>query len=453
MKQDLLYQLRQGQPLSTRQQTALIVKLSLPAIMAQLSHIIMQYIDASMVGVLGADRSAAIGLIASTTWLFNGLCTAAATGFTVQVAQRIGAGEERRARDLMRLGLWVIAGIGLLFGGIGCAIAQRLPLWLGGQGEMVTDAFWYFLIYALSLPIAQLAHTAGGMLQASGNMRLPSLLHVLMCGLDIGFNYLFIFVWDMGVAGAALGTAAAQLVIALPMFYFLLARSPMLHLRRGEPLKITKEDIDQGWRIAWPVALQQAVTNGAQIVSTSIVAPLGNIAIAANSFAITAESLAYMPAFGIASAATTLIGQSVGARRLDMTRRLGRLTVLLGTGLMALVGVVLYAAAPLMMGLLSPDPQVVALGVQVLRIEAFAEPLYGASIVATGVFRGAGDTAVPSLFNFISMWAVRLPLAALLAPQIGLRGVWLAMAIELTVRGILFLVRLFGGRWHRRIIA
>jgi len=328
---------------------------------------------------------------------------------------------------------------------------------------VVADAYRYFLIYALSLPIFQVCHTASGMLQASGNMRAPSIMHIVACLLDVVFNFLFIFptrqvgsvtVWgaDLGVAGAALGTLAAHVVIAFPMLYFLLVRSPLLHLRRGEKWQIQGSYLKEGARIAWPMALQQAVTNGAQIVSTSIVAPLGNIAIAANSFAVTAESVAYMPAFGIAAAATTLIGQSVGARRADLTRKLGWLTLWFGMGLMVIVGGLLYLAAPFMMRLLSPDMQVVALGTQVLRIEAFAEPFYGASIIATGIFRGAGDTAVPSLFNFISMWAVRLPLAAVLAARIGLHGVWIAMAIELTVRGILFLIRMKGRKWHARIL-
>lgn len=440
--------------MSRREQIALIIRLSLPAIMAQISHIVMQYIDASMVGALGSDASASIGLVSSTTWLFNGLCTAAVTGFTVQVAQRIGAGEEKRARDLMKLGFWCAVGIGLLLAVIGGLLSPVLPQMLGGKGEvLLRDASWYFLIYALSLPVVQVCHVASGMLQASGNMRVPSVLHVLMCALDVAFNYLFIFVWGMGVAGAAVGTALAHTVGAALMAFFLLLRSPMLHLRRGERSVYERGYLKEGWRIGWPIALQQAVTNGAQIVSTLIVAPLGNIAIAANSFAVTAESLAYMPAFGIATAATTLIGQSIGARRTELTRKLGWLTLLFGTGLMVAVGGILYAAAPLMMGMLSPDPAVVDLGTQVLRIEAFAEPFYGASIIATGVFRGTGDTAIPSLFNFASMWIVRLPLAAFLAPRIGLHGVWIAMAIELTVRGILFIVRMAGQKWHSRIMA
>lgn len=100
-----------------------------------------------------------------------------------------------------------------------------------------------------------------------------------------------------------------------------------------------------------------------------------------------------------------------------------------------------------MIGILSPDPEIIALGAMALRIEAFAEPLYAVSIVASGVFQGAGDTLIPSCMNFFSMWAVRLPLAAFLAPRLGLRGVWIAMCVELCIRGLLFLIRLASKRW------
>jgi Na+-driven multidrug efflux pump len=108
---------------------------------------------------------------------------------------------------------------------------------------------------------------------------------------------------------------------------------------------------------------------------------------------------------------------------------------------MALTGVLMYVLAPWMMSLLTPDERVRELGVAVLRIEAYAEPLYGASIVATGVLRGAGDTLVPSILNLVSLWGVRIPLSMLLAGDYGLRGVWMAMAAELCVRGMLYIVR------------
>lgn len=460
MKRDLLESLRGGEELTLREQILLIAQLSLPAILAQISGIVMQYIDASMVGRLGAADSASIGLMSSSTWLFSGLCVAAAMGFTVQVAQRIGAGEARTARNLMKQGLLASVGFGLLLALAGAAMSGSLPRWLGGSEEICVNASRYFFVYALSLPFVQMNNLCGGMLQASGNMRVPSLLHVLMCALDVVFNLLLIFpesqLWGiripgagLGVMGAALGTALAQAVVACVMAFFLLARSPMLRLRPGERLRFEAEDWRRGLRIAAPLGLERVIMSGAQVVATRIVAPLGTIAIAANSFAVTAESLCYMPGYGVAAAATTLIGQSIGARRRDLTRRLGWLTTGLGIAIMSLSGALMFAAAPLMIGFLSPDAAVVGLGARVLRIEAFAEPMFAASIVASGVFRGAGDTLAASLLNFVSMWCVRLPIAALLAPRVGLVGVWVGMAVELCVRGVLFLIRLAGHKWEK----
>ncbi len=460
MQNSLLAQMREGKPLTTRQQLLLIVQLSVPTILAQISSIIMQYIDASMVGQLGANDSASIGLVSSSTWLFGGVCSAAATGFTVLVAQYIGANQLKTARNIMKQSFAVGLGFSLLLALAGASLSGSLPRWLGGAPEICENAGWYFLIYALALPAMQLCNLAGGMLQSSGNMRVPSLLHILMCALDVVFNLVLIFPTqtilgitvpgaNLGVAGAALGTALARAVTAVLMLYFLLARSPMLKLRRGERLSFQRDHLLRAAKIAIPVGFEQVVMCGAQVMSTRIVSPLGTVSIASNSFAVTAESLCYMPGYGIGAAASTLIGQSLGAGRHDLTRRLGWLTTLMGTAVMAVSGALMFIAAPWMIGILSPDPDIVSLGAHVLRIEAFAEALYGASIVASGVFRGAGDTLVPSCLNFLSMWAVRIPLSALLAPRFGLHGVWVGMCVELNVRGILFLIRLAGKRWMK----
>ncbi len=188
-----------------------------------------------------------------------------------------------------------------------------------------------------------------------------------------------------------------------------------------------------------------------QVIITAIVAPLGSVAIAANAFAITAESLCYMPGYGVSDAATTLVGQSVGARRRELAKRFAYITVGLGMAIMTVMGALMYVFAPEMMRLMSPVVEVVKQGAEVLRIEAFAEPLFAASIVCYGVMVGAGDTLRPCIMNLTSMWAVRLTLAALLAPQYGLRGVWIAMCAELCFRGSIFLIRLVRGRWLRGI--
>ena len=199
------------------------------------------------------------------------------------------------------------------------------------------------------------------------------------------------------------------------------------------------------------MALQHLLMGSAQIVSTIIVAPLGTVAIAANSLAITVESLCYMPGYGIAEAATTLVGQGIGAGQRLLTRSLAYMSVGLGVVVMTLMGVLMFVFAPELMMIMTPVDEIIRQGADALRIEAFAEPMFAASIVANGVFIGAGDTLVPAAMSLVSMWAVRLTMAASLAPRFGLRGVWIAMAVELTFRGIIFLVRLFRGKWQGKM--
>ena len=460
MKTDPLAQLRTGAPLTTRQQMSLTLQLSWPAIMAQLATIIMQYIDAAMVGRLGATQSAAVGLVAPTTWLFGGLSYAAAMGFNVLTAQRVGGGRLAEARNILKQALVLCLAFSVVMAALAAALSAPLPGMLRADRDIWQDASAYFLVYSLFLPALQLDNVAAGQLQATGNMRTPGICMVVMCALDVVFNTLFIFPSGtvrlgslslpgagLGTAGAALGTGLAELVAGLYLLYFVLRRSPVLRLQKGEHLRFNRPQLCTMLCIAAPVASEKVILTTAQIVSTAIVAPLGTVAIAANSFAITAESLCYMPAYGIQSAAAMLVGQSVGAGRRNMARRLGWVTVLIGVAVMIITGGLLYILAPQMMAILTPNPDIIALGARVLRIEAFAEPLFGASTVAGGVFQGVGSTLIPTLFNLGTMWGIRIPLAWLAAPRWGLPGVWAAMCLELCVRGVLYLTRLVGKRW------
>ena len=185
----------------------------------------------------------------------------------------------------------------------------------------------------------------------------------------------------------------------------------------------------------------------ASIVITGIISGIGTAAVAANHLAVTAESVSYMPAFGVASAGTTIVGQALGAERKDLALRFSRITTYLGILIMTLAGAGLFFFAPQLISIFSTDPEVMELGAQVLRIVALAEPLFAASIVVTGVLRGAGDAKAPFLISLVTMWGVRITLSLVLAPSFGLVGVWIAMAVELVVRGAIFLWRLYSNRW------
>ena len=448
----LLANIRNGLPMSQNEKLKLIVSLSIPSILAQITTVMMFFIDASMVGHLGAEASASIGLVESTTWLMGSVMSAASMGFSVQVSHFIGANDFFKARQVFRHGLLCGLAFSLIIATIGTSIHSVLPLWLGGGNDINHDASQYYLVFSLTMPFILLFHLSASMIKCSGNMQLPSLMSVLLCVLDVIFNYLFIYMLHLGVVGAAIGTSMAYISTSLPIAWMATRRNRILALQLDNvPFKWVWDYVTKAIRISLPMAIQSVLMSGAQIVSTLIVAPLGNIAIASNSFAITAESLCYMPGYGIGDAATTLVGQTYGAGRKDLCKSFAHMTVGLGMLVMAFMGLIMYIFAPEMIGLLSPVESIHTLGTTILRIEAFAEPFFAASIVAYSICVGAGDTLRPAIMNLVSMWCVRLTLAAWLARDYGLRGVWTAMAIELTFRGSIFLYRLFRGNWLKGI--
>ena len=448
----LLSYIREGKTMTQREKLWLIVSLSIPSILAQISATVMFFIDASMVGHLGAKASAAIGLVESTGWLMGGLASAANMGFSVQVAHFIGANDFEAARRVLRQSLVCCIIWALMISLTSVIISPFLPYWLGGTEEIAHDAYVYFAIFGACGIFFQMEGLAGSMLKCSGNMKIPSLLNIGMCVMDVCFNYLFIYILDLGVMGAAIGTGLAMLITAGLMLYFLLVKSKMLSLiGRSGSFKPKEDTVKTAFKIGAPMGLQHMLMGGAYVVSTLIVAPLGTIAIAAHSLAITVESLCYMPGYGIAEAATTLVGQGIGAGQRILTRSFAYMSVGLRIAVMTLMGILMWIFAPELMGIMSPVEEVISLGTQVLRIEAWAEPMFAAAIVANGVFIGAGDTMIPAMMSLCSMWLVRLTLAASLAPKYGLKGVWTAMAIELTFRGSIFLARLFKGGWANKL--
>ena len=451
-KDILLGAIRNGGTLTTGQQVRLSMLLSYPAILAQLSSVMMQYIDTAMVGHLGAAQGASIGLVSTCMWLLGGFLMAATSGFSVQVAHCIGANDFRGARDVLRQGLVCALAFSGVLALLALSVSRALPWWLGGGLDIAPDAGRYFGILALFLPAMLLDWLCAAMLQASGNMKVPSILSIGMCVLDVVFNYLFIYILDMGVVGAALGSGLAEVITGVAMFSFLVFKCPELRLTQEKgSFRPQRKVVEKALGISGPMALQNILMRGGYIASTMIVAPLGTVAIAANAFAVTAESFCYMPGYGIADAATTLVGQSVGAGRKPLARRFGWITTLLGMGIMGLLAILMYLFAPEMMGWLSPDGAVISMGAQVLRIEAFAEVGYAASIVAYGAFVGAGDTRWPSIMNFGSMWVVRILPALFLTRIYGLPGFWMCMAVELGFRGLIFLIRLSRGSWLKKV--
>ena len=238
-------------------------------------------------------------------------------------------------------------------------------VWLGGDAAICEDASKYFLVYAFMIPFSQFNSLCSSFLQCCGDMMTPSVLNAVMCGLDVVFNMLLIP--HFGVMGAGMGTALACAVIAVVMTWKCCICNPKLRLNRKEKGQFEGKILTEALKIGTPVAVEQIAMCGAMVVSTVIIAPLGTVAIAAHSFAVTAESFCYMPGYGIGSAATTLVGRSVGAGEAALAKRYGNICTAMGAIFMAVTGVLMMVICPVVFQILTPDENVRILAAQVLR--------------------------------------------------------------------------------------
>lgn len=439
-----------------------VMFLAWPAIVEQIMITAVQYIDTAMVGSLGADATAAVGLTSSTMWLFWGLLAAAAAGFSVQVAQHLGAKNGNAAKRVTAQSLKFTVLFGLFIAAVGFALSFPLPYLLGAEGEVAAQAGVYFRIMAFGMPFTLGVNMASSLLRCAGDTKIPMVLNTAMNVLNMVFNFLLIYptrkidlfgvsftMWgaNWGVAGAAIASVAATVIVCVIFMVLIFYKNSPIRLTRRDSFGFEASCLRAAVRLGVPIALERVTMTSAQILITAVIAKIGTVAVATNHLAVTAESLSYAPAYGVAAAATTLVGQAIGANKKDLAMRFAKMTTFIGIGMMTFGGVILFVFATPLIRIFSSDPEVIALGTQVLRIVAFAEPLFGASIVAAGALRGAGDSKAPFLLSLATMWGVRITLSFALASSMGLNGVWLAMTIELVARGLVFLVRMYRGKW------
>ncbi len=438
----------------------IIWALAWPAILEQILQVSVTYVDSAMVGSLGATATAAVSVPTSTIWLVNGWMNAFAIGYAVLMARNIGARRFERAKLITRQALVM----GLIFGAILSVsftlIAQILPAWIGAEAEVQVLARQYYTAIAIAYLPNLLMITISTLMRLSGDTRTPLLLNTLNNVLNIIFNTFFIFGevnlgpitihgLGLGVQGAAIATSLAVTITAVLLFIIWLSKRSIIQLELKQSFTLNKEIQKSAFRLGLPVGLERSTLSFGQLVLTKIVGSLGTTALAAHFLANTAEAMTYLPAGGLSTAATTLVAQSLGREDKPLAKRFGNVTVVLGTILMTTMGIVLYFTAPILMGFFTRDGHVIALGTTILRIEAFVEPAFGISMLVFGVFRGAGDTRRPFYISIAGMWVVRLPMALFMIryTSLGLVGIWIGMASDLLLRGIISLVMFLRYTW------
>lgn len=448
----------------SRSPARIILFLAWPTIFEQIMLTMVQYVDTAMVGSLGADATASVALNASCTWLLSGIMTAAGIGFSVQVSRHIGGGNLDKARQVVRQALTATAILGVCVTLLMQLIARRLPYWLGADPAIIPDAGLYLSTVTSVFALHLCSVVCSGIMRGAGDTRTPMLFNLFTNLLNIAGNALLIFptrpvtlggrsftMWGagLGVWGAAISTAfAAALTGCIMLGCIFFKPSPVRISIRGD-YRPNRKIMRDAWFLALPAALERVTISVGQILVTYIVTSVGTAALAAHHLAVTAESLSYLPAYGLGVAATTLVAQSLGAGEKEMAYQYGRLCALFGVAFMAVGGVILFVFSTPLIQIFTRDAGVILQGAQLLRIVSVIEPFFAVSIVLFGVFRGAGDSKWPFYISIMGMWVVRLTLSWLFAKVLdwGLSGIWVAIDIDLFLRAALCYARFCSRGW------
>ena len=443
--------------------------------------------DTAMVGSAGAAATASVAINISTIWLINGCITALSVGFSFLVSHSVGEGNQEKTQSVVRQSIIASAALGAVLMTAVFSLHRILPKLLGASSDVLPNAQAYLGIISLGLIPQALGVVLSAVLRSAGNTKLPMAANLCANLLNVAGNFLLIYpsrtlslpwgrtslamaapaasvltvsaakaaqtipIWGagLGIRGAAIATALSQYALALIMLYHIFhAPTPARISPRGN-YRLQKRTLGSLFRISVPVLLERCTLCLGQISLTAIISGLGTIPLAAHYLTNQTEGLLYLPAYGFAYTATTLIGQSLGAKDRTLASRFCRDICIISTVVIVAACVPVFCLARFIIRLFTTDPQVAALGTTTIQIAAATEIFFSFSVIASGICRGAGDVKFPLAVSIIGMWGFRIGLVWLAARvlTLGVAGVWIAIAIDCFVRSVLFLNRLIRGKW------
>lgn len=443
----------------------LILSLAWPAIVEQLLQTVVTYVDTAMVGSVGVEATAAVGVTTSTVCLLNGLMNAVGVGYSVLMARRIGEGKLEEARAVIRQAVLAVCVLGTaLTLSVTLFVAPNLPVWMGTDSRVTPLAATYLRVVGLSYAFNLSVLVCSNVLRCAGDSRTPLKFNFLTNLINVAGNFMLIYPTatfslagleftlpraGWGVAGAAAATSLATAFSGTCMMGVLFLRRSPLQIALRESFRPERSIIRQAAGLAFPVLLERLSIASGHLASTAMISGLGTVSLAAHQLASTGEAVCYLPPYGFSIAGTALVAQSLGAGERDRAFASGEWCARLGVLVILFSAAAMYCFAVPLAGFFTSDAETIALSARMLRLEVWAEPFLAATIVLGGVLRGAGDVRWPVYIAVAGMLVLRVPLIWVLIHRFGwdLTAVWGAMIVDWMLRALISLWRFYGRRW------
>jgi putative MATE family efflux protein len=443
-------QTRLAQDTVTRQ----VLTLAWPSVMEQSLVTLIGLVDAYIVGHLGAAALAGVGLGGQVLNLTAALFGAVGVGATALIARHIGAQEPDEANRLARQALWLALAIGTLAAFVCFAFAEPLMRAFGAAPDVVADGSAWLRVASPSFAVLGVLLVGTASLRGTGDTRTPLAVMIVVNIINIAVAWTLtrgLFgLPRLGVVGSGLGAASGHITGGIMVVLMLVHGRGYLKLGWQVP----RPDLTRLRRIlniGLPAGAEQVLLQVALLNLAVIIAQLGTAAYAAHQIGLRIAALSYLPGWGFSVAATTLVGQELGARRPERAQRATYVSFFFALIVMSVMGVILFLFNESILRAFTNDADVIQAGVTVLRTSGLMQPLLAAAFVFSGALRGAGDTRATMVITLASVWGLRLVTAYLLGITLGLGllGAWLAIGVDFAVRALLVWLRFRSGKWTR----
>jgi len=418
-----------------------ILALAIPAVIENLLQTIVGFVDTLFVSKIGLVEVTAVGVSNAILAIFIAIFMAIGVGTSALISRNVGAKNWDKAKAIAKLAAWLSTGVGVFFGLTSLFFAEPLLKLMGAETSVIASGVLYFRIVAIpSLFIANM-FTFGSILRSAGDTKTPMKISFWINLLHIVLDYLLIFgvasFTGFGIAGAAWATVIVRVLGSFALFYAIKKTPLSFSLFTKSPFS-QKENIHTLLHLSTPAAMERLIMRFGQVLYFGLIVRLGTEVYASHMIAGNIEVFSYMPGYGLAVAATTLVGQSIGADQKDDAYRYGVLTTGIAVIFMSFVGVILFFFSPLFASWFTSEGNVISMVTTALRIDAFAQPALAVGLVIAGALQGAGDTKGPMYSTAIGMWLIRVVGVYLLGIRLhmGISGVWLSIAFDLFIRAI-----------------
>ena len=431
--------------LEQRRNLKSLIVLAIPVILEQILTTLLQYVDTAMVGRLGAAATASVSLTTTVNWLIGSSFSAIGVAVVAIVSAAYGAGDSDKIKRVSSQIIIYVAAVGLVIGALAVGLSPVIPVWMQADVSIQRQASVYFGIISIPLVFRASTVICACALRAVKDTRTPFVINLLANILNVILNYLLIYTVGLGVTGAAIATAVSSALAGMAMFIVMM-RSQVLRCEI-RPLRFDRDIFRETVRIGLPALATSTASCLGHIVFASLVSSMGTTVFAAHSIALSAETLFYLPGYGLRSATSTLIGISVGEDDHDKFKVIERQSVILTVSMMAFTGLMLFFLAGPMMRIFTPDEEVIRQGTRVLRLIAVSEPLFGLMIVSEGIYYGLGQTKITFIVATIGSWGIRI-LSTVICVHVlhtTLFEVWICMFADNAFRALAMAIPLFSG--------